>query len=413
MIPELVLYIIISWFNIVIVHRFMRVLFKEVKVSRVIEGLIYVTFFLIITLCNLYLRNLWLDSLVFMVGIVILSLSYKEFIITRLKKLLIFMSYSIVAELVVQLVMRSLTLRVTGEIDPAFIASYAASRLVFLSIVLYYEKFIQYQNGEEIPPELWLLVFLIPFGSIMLLLILYYSNVSRSSIYYGTVFIMFLNVFSFYLYDKQTELHKRTLDQELYRTQNDAYLRQMQMMQDSLNGVRSIKHDIKNHMIAIEALNEAEKRIELAEYIKDLTRSIEPRKYVNTGNNAINSILNYKIEVIERSGHVIELDLSLPADLEINAFDISIIIGNILDNVIEAVGYTNEKSEINFTMKYEKGTLLIRSINSFDSSYHKLKKREKRGLGLKNIEQIVDKYDGILTIEVEKEQYDIIVLLYV
>ncbi len=413
MIPELVLYIIISLFNLVIVHRFVKVLFKEQRVSLITEKFTYVVFYILVTLSDLYIKTLWLSSFVLLAGFVVLTLAYQEEIFTRIRKITTLISYSVIAELLVLFLMRSVMLRASGIIDPIFIASYVANRLVFFCIVLYYEKFTHYKNGEQTPLELWFVIFIIPFGSIILILILYYSNISSSSIYYGTVFVLFLNVFAFYLYDRQNELHKQNLDRELYKTQNAAYLKQMQLMQDSIKSVRSIKHDIKNHMIVISALNKTEKRVELSDYVKDLTKSIEPREFVTTGNNTVNSILNYKIELIEQLGHIVELDLALPLDKEINAFDISTIIGNILDNAVEAVQHLDVSSKIKFSMRYEKGTLIVRCINPFIAGYHKQKRGDTRGLGLNNIQQIVNKYDGIITIDTEGNLFDIIVMLYV
>jgi sensor histidine kinase regulating citrate/malate metabolism len=134
---------------------------------------------------------------------------------------------------------------------------------------------------------------------------------------------------------------------------------------------------------------------------------------VNSGNKTINSILNYKMELVERSGHILDLEISLPGHLELNSFDISTIIGNILDNAIEALEAFDEKQKIKFSMKYDRGTLFIHSINPFKPEYHKPKRRNHKGLGLKNIDKIVDKYDGILTIDRENQVFDIIVLLYV
>jgi hypothetical protein len=111
--PELVLYLIISAFNLVIVDRFMKVLFKEVRVKRIFVSLSYVVFYVLTSMFHLYIRNPWLDALAILVGYIILSLVYEVSFIKRVRKISAILAYTFLAEGVIQLVMRSITINVS------------------------------------------------------------------------------------------------------------------------------------------------------------------------------------------------------------------------------------------------------------------------------------------------------------
>lgn len=410
---EVTLYLVISLFNLVILDRFLRVFFESKQVKKGTEHIMFTSYFLATTGYFILFDNKYINMVVILLAFYLLSFAYKSEWRNRVYAILVFLVLSLFSDVAVSLALRSVSINATKLIDPTFIVTFASGRLLFFAAVLYIEKLTVFRQGEKLPPELWILMFIIPVGSVMVTIILYYSNITETSIFFSTVFLVFLNVFVFYLYDRQTDAYIREKNQEIFKTQYQAYEKQFELMNDSLQGVRSIKHDIKNHMLTIEALNNQGLKKELSDYVHALTMAIEPKDYVRSGNNTINSILNYKVDVLERHGHEINLNVTIPNDLDINSFDISTIIGNLMDNAIEAVSVFNSKQTVEFEMFYEKGTLFIHTVNPFDPRFELKKNREKRGIGLRNIERVVQKYSGIVTTSKEQNVFKVRVMLYV
>ena len=111
------------------------------------------------------------------------------------------------------------------------------------------------------------------------------------------------------------------------------------------------------------------------------------------------------------------MKVNVPEDI-MNLFDINVVVGNLLDNAIEAAGATDEKVLKGF-ITLEQGILKLRFTNSYkkeaeqqEGKRHIKKNRQHSGIGLKNVQEIVDKYNGIMKIT-EGQYFDIRVLLYV
>lgn len=58
------------------------------------------------------------------------------------------------------------------------------------------------------------------------------------------------------------------------------------------------------------------------------------REYARSGNVMIDGILNLKLQEAERSGIDVKLELSVPEKVNVASFDMSVILGNLMDNAI-------------------------------------------------------------------------------
>lgn len=97
----------------------------------------------------------------------------------------------------------------------------------------------------------------------------------------------------------------------------------------------------------------------------------------------------------------------------------NIILGNLLENAIEAARQTEEK-KLTVAIKEEKGVLKIHIENSYNGTLIQKgtrllttkKEKELHGLGLGSVENVVQKYHGEMEIEKEKNMFSVRVLLY-
>lgn len=182
--------------------------------------------------------------------------------------------------------------------------------------------------------------------------------------------------------------------------------------------VRALKHDMGNHLAVIMHLAETGKSGELSEYIRSLQKTYEETDiHMKTGNPVTDVILSEYAEHFQKSGIGYNFDFKYPDGTGINAFDVSIILTNSLQNAIEA-SVSCQKPEVHLKSAIHDNVFIINVRNHMDSKRmisgdgipETTKKTEGHGYGLKNIRNIATKYKGDIAIRQEDtgEGYDFI-----
>ncbi|MCH5273704.1 MAG: sensor histidine kinase [Lachnospiraceae bacterium] len=190
--------------------------------------------------------------------------------------------------------------------------------------------------------------------------------------------------------------------------------------------VRRIRHEMKNHMTNIKGLAAGEQYEEIAGYIQKIDETMQELEYKYTTGNAVTDvILNDKWHKAEKSGIRFEADFQYTG--EIPAFDVGIILNNLLDNAIEACGKIEQKQRfIRITLKRKKQFLLIDVENSFDGILNRRDNKQlplttkesnapdiltEHGIGLRNVSDIAKRYYGGVNIKVREKVFHITVML--
>lgn len=194
-------------------------------------------------------------------------------------------------------------------------------------------------------------------------------------------------------------------------------------MERIYSGIRSMKHDMKNTLSVVLRLatekGESENE-ELQAYLSELNQTFDSLDFrFKTGNSVIDTLLNMKYHEALRIVPDLQVDvkkLLLPCDLAIQSYDIGIILGNALDNAMEACRKLKEKEPEAKTFirlsSFQKDKLLIFKIeNSFNGTL-KLKRQAKlpetdkadkkvHGIGLSNIKNTAEKYEGTMDYKID------------
>jgi hypothetical protein CLOSPO_01726 len=102
--------------------------------------------------------------------------------------------------------------------------------------------------------------------------------------------------------------------------------------------------------------------------------------------------------------------------------DITVILGNLLDNALRAIKEVNEHGEesmLHLNLNYTKGRLILRIENSYlnvnlvQGNFLTTKKDKKgHGLGLESVKEVLSKYDGVLQITCDKGVFIVEAVLY-
>ena len=100
---------------------------------------------------------------------------------------------------------------------------------------------------------------------------------------------------------------------------------------------------MRNHASALQRLIGQEEYGEAMRYLEVFANDISRGSYADTGNPALDSILNYKLSVAETLGVKPAVEVTSPECLAIEPFDVSELLGNLLDNANEALANSQKK----------------------------------------------------------------------
>ncbi|MFR1007885.1 MAG: sensor histidine kinase [Hominilimicola sp.] len=184
--------------------------------------------------------------------------------------------------------------------------------------------------------------------------------------------------------------------------------------------IRFLKHDMKNHIINMQSLLSAEKYDQLKDYLAETNDYIYSNNVIiDSGNETIDSVLNYKLAPLENNSVEKSYHVVLPEQILISSFDLNIVICNLIDNALEALSLLGENDEKKITIDivYKQGYIKILVGNSFDGIIHKDKRTRKNdeinhGIGLKSVQNIAEKYGGILKTNVADNWFETSVIMY-
>ena len=214
--------------------------------------------------------------------------------------------------------------------------------------------------------------------------------------------------FTLHLSQQQHAYYQNKLDKEQLQFQ----LRETQQSQEEYQRLQSLRHDLKNKHLTLLALLE-ENPDEAREYLHSLTDSISGKQTFYSKNPTINFLLNQKLHDVEDEIKL-EIDCFVPQELSIQPDILAVILGNCLDNSISACLRLTDKSErsLALNVRYFKQNLFILINNTFNKQEQKTRKtRQRDGWGLRNVDALVQQYQGTIKRFKENGHYRTEILL--
>lgn len=134
---------------------------------------------------------------------------------------------------------------------------------------------------------------------------------------------------------------------------------------------------------------------------------------IDTGNSIVDGILNYGSNKADSLGISINFNLWLDTDLNISPVDLYIIIGNTMDNAIEACDAfpAGHKPSISCTLR-QKNHVLLYEISIYSTGFRK-KAGDIHGYGLENVKECVNRNSGFISVKNENDIFCVSITLNV
>ena len=168
------------------------------------------------------------------------------------------------------------------------------------------------------------------------------------------------------------------------------------------NSMRTI-HDAKRHVRALESLIQSDHLAEAQQYKESLFQKLnELQPSIQCDNPLLSAILNHVFLKAEQRHITLKMDLQGEEQLSMLAgVDLTTIVSNLLDNAVDAVSELPEEQRyIHFAVAFQMGEIMIHVENPTKNDLKRegntivSTKEGHLGLGLKNVEMVVEKYKG-------------------
>lgn len=217
---------------------------------------------------------------------------------------------------------------------------------------------------------------------------------------YTSIVIIFYTIS---LQEQENARHSLELANHHYAMQKE-YYEQFHSQQEQ---TRALWHDIKKYIRAVEA--ETGSQTSLAQ-LQEMVNSITP--VVDVNNRVANIILNEYVQIANDAETALALDVQIPTELSITAADMYIILGNTLDNALDACGeLPKEDRKISFQLRLHNQMLFYRISNPYAQAHLKRKRNQFHGYGLKNVQECVKRNNGSMEVSTENNTYTVTVLI--
>lgn len=304
------------------------------------------------------------------------------------------------------------------------------AKVITFIIVMTIERNCNKHDYIETKKHIFGALLVLPIATMILLIAIFYADIhisekNRILLSIGTILILLANVFMFYLFDQLVlNMEKIRKVERLYmknKTENMHY----QQIEETNEKHRELLHDIKKYIqtaVDMIASSEITKAIQIFEELDIKIMGISKIRYCN--HKVVNAIFREKKRIAEEVGCRYCVNLPLDLDMGImNDIDTISIIGNLMDNAIEATSTLRDKGfiEVQMNMVNEGYFLLLEVKNNFLNSpvlnergYVTSKQNKKEhGIGIHMVEKIVKKYGGNIKIDVINNEFIISIMLQV
>lgn len=311
------------------------------------------------------------------------------------------------------------------ETDVKNIAGNVISKIVMIIGVYAFSIIWKKTYNELIPLKYYVGLLFVPVGSIYIAMHEFFSirdvNEVPASLITFCILLLF-NITILEIYSKISENFMMEKENAIYAQQIKIMSANTQEQKKMMETFHREKHDWMNKLIVLKREIEDQNTADVLHKIEEIIQNCQSGEMIsNSGNKCIDALINVKYATAKEKGIAFDTRIFVPEELSIDQCDIAIVLGNALDNAIEATEHCLsgvKRIEIIMGIKKEAFVLVVR--NPFGGSLKKDKRGnllstkeefQKHGYGINSIIRVAEKYNGDVVIEEEDGQFIITVTM--
>lgn len=395
--------IMLFYFNGILIKKYTNIILKIITI------ICCIVFFTLTSIMKYpsYINNL----IVFIISLTITTVFYKDVII---KKIHIIIFYIVI--------LKSTSMLTTSILNIIFSLSYynipniILTRIIGMITINLFSLLISAiisrvysKKIKNLPIKYWLYIIFCPIFSFIILLVLdrLLIEYNLTNLWFtilpimGLIYINFitLNLFEDYYNRLEIETMK-----ELEKKASENY----KILENNEQEVRKLKHDMNNNILVLKNLIDKNNIDTAKEYLNELSIKIgKVSSTVYTKNYTLDSVLNIEAKKAQLYDISYKVSIISSHEIFISSIDISTILCNALDNAIEGAKDSKKKLiYISIEIKKDRIYIIIQnSISETDNINLISNKQDKKqhGYGLKNIKEIVNKYEGYIDFKIDED----------
>ena len=304
---------------------------------------------------------------------------------------------------------QALYMVVSGNASLFFLGMYAIILIFFIMLIQCLRNF-KFENKVDVSIKEYLLLMQAPIlSSIFLVLNLIHNSGILLVI---CLLLLWFNVSILYLYNYLTAKNYQVQMLQLEKLQLEFFRDFLQQEEE----IRTLRHDLKNILASIAYYAERKDHRKIQELVADISKSTV-LKNKHTGILALDAIISQKVMTLKNIDYKLKLQVPSDLDLSKQEIDICAILGNILDNAIEA---TPSEKSIKIMLAFKEGKLIFKVKNPYSGirqqNHNKLrvgssKRYGRQGIGLRSIKRRVAKYNGYYDFKAVNGEFTAFVVL--
>ncbi len=293
-----------------------------------------------------------------------------------------------------------------------------ASSLVLLAVTLFLLHF-KLDTQTSYPFSYYIIMIVMPLLNMV--------EISALKQYFGIFpyvsligcFTLILELLIYFTVWQSTGAYAQNMKLQLIAQQQQFQAVHIAELRDIVTDYHQIRHDMKNHVVCMDRLLSQEKYENLKEYFYSLSKEIYAlENQIETGNEIVNQVINIKYATARRLGIPMEIEAVLPQKLAIPDHLLCAVIFNLLDNAIEASEKIEEPA-VFIKLHIVKSYLSVTVKNRIEpwqqeSAINRRTTKEQphlHGLGLRIVQETVQKYNGISSFETKDGEYTASIML--
>lgn len=298
------------------------------------------------------------------------------------------------------------------------------SLLIIQVLIFYITRMYLYNKDAdvgEVSWDIWLMNIIIPIISIVVLAFILEISINLTEHFktkgiqmtvFASMGILLINILIYLMYMRLKRENAKRFEYELLKQRYDIQEKNIKDIKQLYSNLQKVKHDVKHHMNLLKILLEEKETDKALNYLleyTDLEYAIQQDTIFCT-NVIINYIINAKTQEMKKKN--IQFYCDVCGDINgVSDVDLNIILGNILDNAIEACEKVTGRKEIVLSIYRKASYLVIVVKNTYVGDLKALynfkttkKNQKEHGIGLQSVKEILENQGGKLNIENDEEQ---------